>query len=280
MIGFLCRELSSVYRIILRELIMTEKKISTYKSTVPAVDQAAKLLVCLGNNSGSNMTLTQICKELGIHKSKGYSILQTLMQFNFISKNPGTKTYSLGPGLLSLANNVQENLDIRKIAESFLQNLALDTKSTVLLGIINNDQFFITKTYEGDNIVGITIRANQALPVTHGAHGKAIAAFLDKEAQGKLLEQEILHFYGDNQAFDMDVLKQELLLCCETGYAIDYGGVTPGINAVSSPVFDSDMEIIAGIVLVGTFEKDKFEKYGTKVAEASRAISKKLGANI
>lgn len=59
--------------------------------------------------------------RIGIHKSKGYSILHTLMQFDFITKDSGTKTYSLGSGLLLLARNVQDNLDIRKISEPLLK---------------------------------------------------------------------------------------------------------------------------------------------------------------
>ena len=259
---------------------MTINHPSTYKPIVPAVEQAAKLLVCLGNNSDSKMTLTQICTKLGIHKSKGYSILHTLMQFDFISKDSGTKTYSLGPGLLLLAKNIQDNSDIRKISGPFLQSLALETESTVLLGIVSNDQFYIYETYEGNDTIGITIRANQVLHITHGAHGKAIAAFLDKKAQKKFLKQKDLNFYGKNKTFDLEVLKQELLLCRETGYAVDYGGVTQGINALSSPIFDSDHKIIAGIVLVGTFPEDKFSKYGKKIAEISREISRKAGANI
>ncbi|MCK5097375.1 MAG: IclR family transcriptional regulator [Desulfobacteraceae bacterium] len=259
---------------------MTKKITSTYTPIVPAVEQAAKLLVCLGNNSEGKMTVTQICKKIEIHKSKGYSILHTLIQFDFITKDSGTKTYSLGPGLLSLAKNVQENLDIRKISEPFLQNLALQTKSTILLGVISNDQFFISATYEGDDTIGITIRANQSLHITHGAHGKAIAAFMDQKSRDNLLLQEQLYFYGKDKAFDMKALKEELKLCRKTGYAVDYGGVTQGINALSSPVFDHNQNIVAGIVLVGTFPKNKFSKYGKKVADISRKISRKAGANI
>ena len=259
---------------------MAKKNTSTYKPIVPAVEQAAKLLVCLGNNSGPDMTLTQICRKLDIHKSKGYSILHTLMQFNFIIKDSGTKTYSLGPGLLSLAKNVQDNFDIRKISEPYLTSLASETNSTVLLGIISNFQFYISSTYEGSDTVGITIRANQVLNITHGAHGKAIAAFLDKESQQKLLAKKELYFYGKGKPFDMKILKEELSLCRKTGFAVDHGGVTPGINAISSPIFDSGQEIIAGIVLVGTFSKDKFSNYGKKVADISREISRKAGANI
>ncbi len=280
MIVFCYIEYDSAYRIIYEVENMGKKQGSVYKPLVPAVEQAAKVLICLGNNSDKNMTVTQICTKLGIHKSKGYSILQTLMQFDFISKDAGTKKYSLGPGLLSLAKNFQDNFDIREISEVYLKNLANETKSTVLLGVISNDQFFISDTYEGDDTIGITIRANQSLHITHGAHGKAIAAFMDKKSLNDLLKQKTLQFFGKDKKFDMKLLKKELSICRKTGFAVDHGGVTPGVNAVSSPIFDSNRKIIAGIVLVGTFTKDKFEEYGQRVADISKEISKKCGAEI
>ena len=277
MIFFCYAESNSVYRIIIESLKVMKKNESIYKPAVPAVDQAARLLICLGDSSESKLTVTQICEKLGIHKSKGYSILQTLMQFDFITKDSVTKTYSLGPGLLLLSKNVQDNLDVLKISESYLRSLANETKSTVLLGIINNHQYYIAEKYEGNDTVGITVRPSQVLDLTHGAHGKAIVAFLGEDERKIVLGQKNLHFYGKDKSFDMEFLKQELSLCRKTGYAIDYGGVTPGINALSSPVFGFDQQVYGAIVLVGTFSKSKFIKYGERVAEISKQISIKLG---
>ena len=259
---------------------MTKKLNSAYKPLVPAVDQAGKILLRLGENKGAGMSVTELCKALGIHKSKGYSILHTLMQYDFITKDPLTKKYSLGPALLSLAKNVQDNLDVRQLSEPYLRGLANETKSTVLLGIVGNDQFYISETYEVDEAFGITIRKNQSLHITHGAHGKAIAAFMDKSKQRNLLQQKELHFYGKDKKIDMKLLKKELSDCQKKGFAIDYGGITPGINALSSPIFDVDNSIIAGIVLVGTFIQSKFDEYGAKVSNISKEISKKCGATI
>ncbi|MCD4675796.1 MAG: helix-turn-helix domain-containing protein, partial [Desulfobacula sp.] len=88
----------------------TEKKKSVYRPTSPAVEQAAQLLLCLGKSN--DMGLTAICKEIGIHKSKGFSILNSLAQYDLITKDGKTKTYSLGPALMPLARKAREKLDI------------------------------------------------------------------------------------------------------------------------------------------------------------------------
>ncbi len=255
-----------------------EKKKSIYPPTSPAVEQAVKLLLCLGKNKGSDYGLTSICKEIGIHKSKGYSILNALARYDFITKDIKTKTYSLGPALLPLARRASEKFDLTAIAKDHLQTLAHETRSSVLLGIISNDQFYIAGKYDGNDRLSVTVRQYQSLHITHGSHGKAIFAFLDEKEQQRIMDTGQLFFHGDPDSFDKDKLAQEVKFCRKNGYAVDNGEITPGITAVSAPLFDHNNEVTAGIVLVGTFTADKFETLGKKIAETGRIISRQAGA--
>lgn len=257
----------------------TEKKKSVYRPTSPAVEQAAQLLLCLGKNN--DMGLTAICKEIGIHKSKGFSILNSLAQYDLITKDGKTKTYSLGPALMPLARKAREKLDINAIAKDHLQKLANETKASVLLGIICNDQFYIAGKYDGNDKLSVTVRQYQSLHITHGSHGKAIFAFLNETDRQRIFDSDQLFFHGDSiDSLDKKRLEQELKFCRENGYAVDNGEITPGITAVSAPVFDHNNEVTAAIVLVGTFTKDKFETFGKMIAVTGRTISKQAGAQL
>jgi len=255
-----------------------EQKKSTYSPTSPAVEQAAQLLLCLGKNN--DMGLTAICNQIGIHKSKGYSILTALTRYALITKDSRTKTYSLGPALMPLAQKAREKFDITAIAKGPLQTLANETKSSVLLGIIFNDQFYIVAKYDGNDKLSVTIRQHQSLHITHGSHGKAIFGFLNEQQRQRLIDTRQMFFHGDMHAFDKKRLEQELIFCRKNGYAVDNGEVTPGITAVSAPVFDHNNQVAAGIVLVGTFAQDKFETFGKMVAAAGRNISTQAGAQL
>lgn len=255
-----------------------EKKKTTYSPTSPAVEQAAQLLLCLGKNN--DMGLTTICKEIGIHKSKGYSILTALSRYDLITKDSRTKTYSLGPALIPLARKARDKFDINAIAKDHLQKLAHETKASVLLGIIFNDQFYIAGKYDGNEKLSVTVRQHQSLHITHGSHGKAIFAFLNEKDQQRIIKSNQLFFHGDIESLDKERLEQELMFCRKNGYAVDNGEITPGITAVSAPVFDHNNKVAAGIVLVGTFTKDKFETFGKLVATTGRIISNQAGAQL
>lgn len=251
----------------------------SYNPMVPAVDQAVRLLLCLEKNSNAAMTLTQICREIDIHKSKGFSILHTLMQYQFITKDPVTKTYTIGPGLMKVARNANENTDIQKIACPYLKFLVSETKCTVILGTINMDRLYILSRFESQEPIGVTIRQFQTLHITHGAHGKAIAAFSSPDEKKRLMTLTPLRFYGENTPFNKDLLEKELSDCRKTGYAVDDGHTTPGIRALSSPVFDHQQKIIAAVILLGTFSKKQIKIYGEKLANSARLISKDLGGH-
>ena len=161
-----------------------QKTDSKYTPIVPAVDLAGRMLMCLGENAGATLTLTEICARLGIHKSRGYTLLNTLQQFDLIEKDDKTKTYRLGSGILHLARNILTGLDPGQIAVPFLSHLAQETGSAAYFGLIQGDRVQIVVGRDGYRY-GYTLSLGNSYHLTHSAHGKAIAAFMAREKKGE-----------------------------------------------------------------------------------------------
>jgi DNA-binding IclR family transcriptional regulator len=259
----------------------TLRKKSVYKPLVPAVEQASRVLLCLGEGDRFKMRLTDICKQVGIHKSKGHTILNTLMKFGLVEKDPHAKTYSLGPALIFLSRYVLENLNYTDIVSPFLEDLAKETNGAALFGLINGEYVFVIAKREGNQNIGFSTRLGHRFHITLGAHGKAIVAFLPEAEREKILSKKRVHFHGsDISRLNMKRLRDELAKCRQLGYAQDVGEITPGVNFVSAPVFGVQEKIIGCIILIGTFAESLIEKYGHKTADVARQISYKLGADI
>jgi len=254
-----------------------QEKKSLYNGLVPAVDQAAKILLCLTKSPYNKMNLTDICKSVGIHKSKGYSILNTLQKYGFVKKDPTGKMYSLGLGLISLSRRVLDNLNFSEIAAPFLETIAEKTRSTALFGIINEGNVFVVARQEIGIDISVTIRLGYRFNITHGAHGKAIAAFLPENEREKMLKQDKLFFHGDAPRLDRIRLEKELAQCRQTGFAFDIGELHPGINVVASPVFDSQKKLIGSMFIMGTFPESCIDEYGYIIAENAGKFSDMLG---
>ncbi len=248
-----------------------------YSSVVPAVEQASRILLALAQAPVAKMSLTEICNEVGIHKSKGYSILNTLQQFAFVQKSPNDKTYSLGLGLLFLANRVLTGLDIREVAAPFLQELSCKTNSTAFLGVVSENHVFVVARDEGTQEIGLTIRLGHRFPIAWGAHGKAIVAFLPDTERKKVLGSSKPYFHGGPSRFDLHRLEQELDQCRRTGFALDLGEMKIGINAVASPVFGPGGRLMGSMAIVGTFPQDFAKEFGADIAAAAKRFSELIG---
>jgi len=244
-----------------------------YSSLVPAVEQASRILLALAAEQPKKTTLTEICKSVGIHKSKGYAILNTLQHFAFVQRSPDSKTYSLGPGLLFLSSTILDNLDMREIAAPLLRGLSRTTSSTSFLGLVSDDHVFVVAKDEGSRDIGVTIRLGHRFPLTWGAHGKAIVAVLPEAERDRVLGSAKLYFHGSPSRFDPRRLEQEIAECRRTGFAVDLGEMQPGIHGVASPVQGPSGKVIGALAVIGTFPQDLAVRYGSEVAKAARKFS-------
>ena len=247
-----------------------------YTSLVPAVEQASRILLTLAQEHSGKMTLTEVCALAGIHKSKGYSILNTLQRFAFVQRSADSKTYSLGPGLLFLASKVLDHLDIREAVGPVLLRLSVETNSTAFLGLISDRNLIVVAKDEGIQDIGVTMRLGHRFPLAWGAHGKAILAFLPEAQRQELIEGSKLYVHGSPSKFDPDRLELEITECREMGYAMDLGDMKLGVHAVASPVFGPGGRLIGALAVLGTFPREMAGKHGAQVAGAAQAFSESI----
>lgn len=250
------------------------------KYLVPAVEQACRILFSLAGNSSAQMGLTEICNQVGIHKSKGYSILETMHTFGVVQKKGDRKGYALGPALITLSRKVLDDLNAPRLAEPVLEELALKLGCTATFGIVAGTKVYVVAKHEGGVNVGVTLRTGQRFPLTYGSHGKAIAAFLPEAEREALLQSTKLYFHGTPGNLDRERLLRELEQCRREGFAVDIGEMSPGLSSVAVPVFGPGDAPIGYIAMVGLFSGEQARVFGPLVVAAGRVLSLQLGARM
>jgi len=170
-------------------------------------------------------------------------------------------------------------MEIREVAAPYLEELAKESRCTAHLLTINGDVAYVVSAYEGSPDIGFTLRRGFHYSLTHGVHGRAIAAFLPDEAREKLLASKSLHFYGEGKPVDMKQLRKDLAVARQKGYAIDRGVQIPGIAAICSPVFEKEGAIVGCILLLGVFPNPEKTDFGIKVLEAAKRVSAAFGVD-
>jgi len=221
--------------------------------------------------------LTQICRAVDIHLSKGHAILGTLRSAGLVVRSQA-KTYALGPGVLTLSRSVLDRTGLATTADPYLAELAGLTGATALLGLITADQVFIVARREPPATVGVTIRVGHRYPLTWGAHGKAIVASLSPERRAEVLAHGPLLFYGDGakHAADTDALEAELEETRRRGFAVDIGGMQAGVSAVSVPLLNARGGPAAVLILVGTFSADLLPERGRSTVRTAKEMTARL----
>jgi DNA-binding IclR family transcriptional regulator len=255
-----------------------KKKRKNERYVSPAVEQASRILFCLAEAKSTFMSLLEIYAAVGIHKSKAFTILETLQRFGLVRKNEEGKGYALGPGLISLSRKVLDDLSAPRLAEPILEELARKTKSTTVLGLIAEKRVFVAAKHEGEGNIGVTMRIGHRLPLTYGAHGKAIVAFLPEEERKSLLKEKNLYFYGNPAKLNRKRLDEELTRCRSEGFAEDLSEVNQGLNVVAAPVMGPSGTLVGFIEIFLLFSPETAHQFGPLVAEAGRKLSRELGA--
>ncbi len=255
-----------------------KKERSSDKYLVPAVEQACRIIFSMAGNGASQMGLTEICSQVGIHKSKAYSILQTMQAFGLVQKKGDRKGYALGPALIALSRKVLDDLNAPRLAEPVLEELATKLGCTATFGLIAGNKVYVVAKHEGGMDVGVTLRIGHRFPLAYGSHGKAIAAFLPKDELEALLQSPKLHFHGRTENLDRERLQLELEMCRRVGFAMDLGELNPGLNSVAVPVFGPGEAPLGYIALVGVFSEQEARAFGPQAVAAGNVLSRLLGS--
>lgn len=253
-----------------------------YDQKVPAVDQAARILYYLAADTRGHSSLTEVCNAVGIYKSKGRAILNTLRTANLVDRNDQDKTYTLGTGLLVLSRAVLDRTDLSTATAPFLEQLAVHPGTCAFLALIRDGELYVVAKREAPGGLSVTIRVGYHYPLTWGSMGKAIVAFLPEAEKEKSLAESAVLFYGDPgpTPLDMVAVRGELDECRRLGYGMDLGAIQQGFSAVSAPLFGSraPQRPVGVVTLFGTFPGEEAAAHGERVAAAARDMRLRLGA--
>jgi DNA-binding IclR family transcriptional regulator len=250
------------------------------KYVVPAVEQALRMLFRMAEAESTHMNLTEICEEVGMHKSTAFCILHTLRKYGLVQTSGRGQGYTLGPGLIGLSRRFLDTLSAPKLAEPLLAELATKAGATAALGLIADKNVFVAAKHEGGRVIGITMRVGHRFPLTYGCHGKAIAAFLPEKELDSLLQDEDLYFHGDPSKFDRDRLNEEMSRCRRDWFAEDLEEMVPGLNVVAAPVLGPNERPIGYVAVLGLLSAKSARQCGPLVAEAGKTLSRQLGAKV
>jgi DNA-binding IclR family transcriptional regulator len=250
------------------------------KHGIESVKRAIAILRCFSRKR-PELGVTELSRELGVHKSTVSRLLSTLESEGFVNRNPDNGRYRLGVGLLELAGLVIIHIDLRRVSRPLLVQLAEQTQETVNLAVRDHDRVVnIELVPSRDRRISNIGWVGRRTPLHASSTGKVIMAHLTEKELNPLL-QEPLERFTEQTITDPQEVREELSVIRERGFATGFEEIEIGLNAVGAPIRDHTGEVIAAVSTAGpTYRLSReyiLEKVANDVVNCAQNISHALG---
>ncbi|MBV9229302.1 MAG: IclR family transcriptional regulator [Chloroflexi bacterium] len=231
------------------------------------------------HESERDLSLSDIAERLSLPKSSVHRLLATLIEHDFIERDPLTRRYRLGIRLFEIGASVLRDRGLQSVAYPVVKNLALTTGETCHLAVLSGtDAVYIYKV-DGASSIIMSSRMGGRAPCYATSIGKVLLAWGGDELFTRVVEAG-LRPYTHNTITNPAKLKAELEAIRFRGYALDLEELEQGLRCVATSVRDHFGRVVAAIGIAGPswrLSDNQLDSFVQAVMTAGDSISRNLG---
>lgn len=245
---------------------------------VPAVTRAIAILRLLGR-SPSALTLKAISQELDMVTSTCLHILRVLVEEGLVKVDPGSKRYSLGVGMLSLARSVIESSPFPALVQPVLDRLS-GTWNVTAIGVeVSGVEHMVVLALSRSRApFRLHVDVGSRFPALISATGRLVAAYTDLPAEELERRFKALRW---EQPPDLDAWRKEVEAVRRKGFSIDRGNYISGVTVVAVPVLDRHGRMTHALVGAGVADQlgaSKIQALTKDMQAEAQALNQLLAA--
>lgn len=221
------------------------------QNKVLAVERVMSILEYLAQKGST--TLSQIARDVSLHKSTLFRFLSTLTFLGYVYKDTETETYSLTQKMNHFVNYTDEYSLLHEFAIPIMEVLANTTQETIHLATMENGKIhYINKIESTQSLrVATSSQSGGDAPVYCTGLGKALLAAKSEDEKRTIVKTLSFNKYTANTITDQGELLTELLKIKANGYAIDNEEHEEGIFCIAAPIIGKDRNALAAISITG-----------------------------
>jgi len=198
-------------------------------------DHALRILEELGK--GQPLSATELCQRLDLNRTVVHRLLNTLAARGFVLRQGAN--YRPGATLVRLAIAIEPKL--RAIAAPIMSKLSHSAAETVVLHVIDGAQAVVLEeAVATEHVVQVRHRIGSRHPLSSGASGRAILAFLPPDATTKIVKN----------ADDPKRVAEDLEAIRRDGYARSHDELQLGAYGIAVPILGVDGVAIGSLAVL------------------------------
>ena len=225
-------------------------------AVIESIDRALAILQLFLQDERP-LSITEISKRMGLHKSTVSRTIDTLEQQGFVTKQAETGKYWLGLQVYSLGMLYREKEPFHRTAYPYAKALALECHESVhMTTFAHNDvpypQHVILEKIKAPQTIDMAPPVGAIRPAYCSASGKCLLAF-SPEYREKYVHCKLQKF-TEYTITDWTLLLQELETIHREGYAVERQEVELGMTCIAAPIF-ANGRIVAAISVSGPISR-------------------------
>ena len=245
-----------------------------------SLERGLLALALLRDSPRGELGLTELARELGLHKSTVHRLLATLVRHDYVAQDPTTKRYRLGLGFLEPAHQAVEHLDVRRCALRPMHALAQESGESVYLNVPAGSRALCIDEVVGPQGVTLGSNVGVALPLHATATGKCFLTWMPDADVDRVLGKDGLEAVTGHTIRDRELLLATLERVRAQGYAVNDEETESGVRYAAAPIFDERGRVAASISVgapVLRVGRDDLPRLAVAVKVAAARISAALG---
>jgi DNA-binding IclR family transcriptional regulator len=245
-----------------------------------SLQRGLRMLQLFGQ-AGRGLPASEIAKQSGLPVSTVHRFLVNLESGGFLTKDD-QNNYHLGVACVSLGQAAREQLDIRKVSLTHLEQLNHTTRETVHLTVRHKLSAVYIEKLDSPEPLRIHSRIGASVPLYCTAVGKVMLAYLGDEESKKVVNQLELRRFTANTVGSIQELLAQLSRVRKDGYACDLEEHEPHIRCIAAPIWDHTGAVNASLSVTGPavrMSSARLREIASLVRDAGLKISRELGFN-
>jgi IclR family acetate operon transcriptional repressor len=253
---------------------------SPHRGSIQSVDRALSLLEALAE-AGGEASLTDLSRRTHLNVSTCHHLLSTLVNWGYVAKVPGRRSYALGARVLYLGHACLRQVDLPRRAQAHIDRINQATGESVHLAVLQADNIVTLVKREARHAVRVDSGMIGRSDAPHAtATGKAMIAWLPEDQIRRMLPAEGLKRFTEKTILDFDALIDELRHVRRNGFAIDREEFQPGVICIGSAIRDHAGAVVGAISASAPAMRATEAHLALmqqEVIEATNALSAELG---
>ncbi len=247
-------------------------------TTIQSIQRAVAILRSF-TEAEPELSVTELSRRLGLHKSTVSRILSTLRQEGLVGQNPETDKYRLGLGLISLAGVALGRVSVRGATQPYLGTLVDISRETINVTVLDGQNCMNIEHVASPQPIRYVGWIGRRTPLHCTACGKVLLAYQSPEERAAHLPRRLTK-HTDKTITNRSKLLASLAQIREQGYAIVEGEFEEGFTAIAAPIFNHAGEAVAAVSIAGPtyrLDEEHIASFIEPLKRITQTISEKLG---